>query len=72
MEKTLELAKILRPKAIWGYYGFPYCYNYRTKDEPECPELARRENDKWVVVVVVAVVAEQCPNTNKLLLLSVL
>ncbi|EEB14203.1 Hyalurononglucosaminidase precursor, putative [Pediculus humanus corporis] len=46
MEKTLELAKILRPKAIWGYYGFPYCYNYRTTDEPECPELARRENDK--------------------------
>ncbi|XP_054267057.1 hyaluronidase Tab y 2.0101-like [Macrosteles quadrilineatus] len=25
--ETLRLAKALRPRARWGYYGFPFCFN---------------------------------------------
>lgn len=46
MQKTLELAKILRPKARWGYYGFPYCYNLRAEGKPYCPENVKKENDE--------------------------
>ena len=34
MESTLEMAKDMRPKGKWGFYGFPRCYNY--KGEAEC------------------------------------
>ncbi|XP_071501941.1 hyaluronidase-1-like [Diadema antillarum] len=27
MESTLMLVKKLRPKAMWGYYSYPYCYD---------------------------------------------
>jgi hyaluronoglucosaminidase len=26
--ETLRLAKLLRPRAKWGYYGYPFCFNY--------------------------------------------
>ena len=46
MLETLKEVKKLRPEGKWGYYGFPYCYNYRVKDTPECPEIAVRENNE--------------------------
>ncbi|XP_031563585.1 hyaluronidase-1-like [Actinia tenebrosa] len=38
MHETLKLGKFLRPKAKWGFYGFPDCYghentNYMCSDE---------------------------------------
>ena len=27
MEETLLLVQKLRPKSLWGFYGFPNCYN---------------------------------------------
>ncbi|KAK6634016.1 hypothetical protein RUM44_004623 [Polyplax serrata] len=46
MQKTLELALLLRPNATWGYYGFPYCYNFRSKDIPHCPDIVLKENNE--------------------------
>lgn len=28
MAGTLQLGQILRPRGLWGFYGFPDCYNY--------------------------------------------
>lgn len=38
MESTMKLARQLRPKGLWGFYGFPDCFgksdtNYRCSDE---------------------------------------
>ncbi|CAB3225699.1 unnamed protein product [Arctia plantaginis] len=46
LQTSLNLAKKLRPKALWGYYGFPECFN-RLYGEPEkCPSMILSENDK--------------------------
>ncbi|XP_050676137.1 hyaluronidase-like [Leptidea sinapis] len=29
MEMTLRFAKKMRPKATWGYFGYPYCYDMK-------------------------------------------
>ncbi len=29
-EGTIEFAKKVRPKAVWGYYEYPNCYNPRS------------------------------------------
>lgn len=49
METTLNLCKTLRPKAQWGYYGFPYCYNYRTTSGmvPWCHKDTQKENNQY-------------------------
>ncbi|XP_043833555.1 hyaluronidase-1 isoform X3 [Dromiciops gliroides] len=43
MAGTLQLGKFLRPRGLWGYYGFPDCYNYdfqKTNYTGECnPEI---------------------------------
>lgn len=46
--RTLLRAKKLRPKALWGYYGFPHCFNrFRDYSSLErCPEQVEQENDK--------------------------
>ena len=38
MESSIKLARQLRPKGLWGFYGFPDCYgnnktNYHCSDE---------------------------------------
>ncbi|KAK6645350.1 hypothetical protein RUM43_001626 [Polyplax serrata] len=45
MLHTIMKFKEKRPNAKWGYYGFPYCFNYRVKMTPECPDNAVKQND---------------------------
>jgi len=60
VEATIRRAQQLRPKASWGYYGFPYCFNMNgggaNKDE-NCPSNVQKENDElgwlWDVVDIV-------------------
>lgn len=46
MERTLQKARHLRPKAQWGYYGFPYCLNYGKNNSADCPQMVKQENDQ--------------------------
>lgn len=43
MEETLKLGRRERPGGLWGFYGFPCCYNYQYKKNEtyigECPAL---------------------------------
>ncbi|XP_040058764.1 hyaluronidase-1 [Gasterosteus aculeatus] len=54
MERTLKLGQQERPKGLWGFYGFPDCYNYyRDKSANytgECPaaELERNDQLLWL------------------------
>ncbi|EDO47882.1 predicted protein, partial [Nematostella vectensis] len=44
MLQTLQLAKKTRHKALWGYYGFPRCYN--SKGPSDCSGVVKAENDQ--------------------------
>ncbi|GMS97066.1 hypothetical protein PENTCL1PPCAC_19241, partial [Pristionchus entomophagus] len=45
--ETLRLARRLRPRAMWGYYGFPYCnYDAGTNGESSCSDKFRKYNDQ--------------------------
>lgn len=50
MEETLKLGRRERPGGLWGFYGFPGCYNYQYKKNEtytgECPALEIKRNDK--------------------------
>lgn len=50
MEETLKLGRRERPGGLWGFYGFPCCYNYQYKKNEtytgECPALEMKRNDK--------------------------
>lgn len=50
MEETLKLGQNQRPKGLWGFYGFPDCYNeYSPKSAQytgECPEVEKMRNNK--------------------------
>lgn len=55
MEDTLALASRERPGGLWGFYGFPCCYNYQYKNltlnyTGECPALELQRNDalQWL------------------------
>lgn len=50
MRDTLQLAEQLRPHAIWGYYGLPFCFNGRGQSIEQCATNIRRENDgtQWL------------------------
>ncbi|KAJ8708503.1 hypothetical protein PYW07_010628 [Mythimna separata] len=41
MQATVSLAKKMRPRAVWGYYGFPYCFNKKEA----CADKVPHEND---------------------------
>ena len=42
-QSTLETAKRLRPKAHWGYYGFPRCHGKRGDF---CSNVSQADNDR--------------------------
>ncbi|GBP03434.1 Hyaluronidase [Eumeta japonica] len=47
MQKTLTLAKKLRPNALWGYYAYPYCFNMAGNHFDEsCAKNVPQENDR--------------------------
>lgn len=47
MEETLYYVKQLRPKATWGYYGFPKCFNMAPNNmKTDCPPNIQRENER--------------------------
>ncbi|EAT35046.1 AAEL012759-PA [Aedes aegypti] len=51
MAQTLLLAKQLRPRAAWGYYAFPYCFNMNggstsNGQREDCSAEVQRENDR--------------------------
>lgn len=46
MNRTILRARKLRPNALWGFYGFPHCFNrYRTQLE-KCPDVVEKENNE--------------------------
>ncbi|GAA6221970.1 hyaluronidase-1-like isoform X4 [Lates japonicus] len=49
MEETLKLGREERPNGLWGFYGFPECYNYYNKSanfSGECPVEEMKRNDE--------------------------
>ncbi|EDS27164.1 hyaluronidase [Culex quinquefasciatus] len=44
--RTLALARQLRPRAAWGYYAFPYCFNMNGQRQEDCSPEVQRENDR--------------------------
>ncbi|KAL4709556.1 hypothetical protein ACJJTC_007287 [Scirpophaga incertulas] len=46
MQATLSLARRMRPRALWGYYAFPYCFNMSPNNMLEsCAYGVPKEND---------------------------
>ncbi|KAJ2944901.1 hypothetical protein O0L34_g1793 [Tuta absoluta] len=46
MQNTISQAKKMRPHAVWGYYGFPYCFNMAGDHMTEsCAKGVEGEND---------------------------
>lgn len=54
MERSIEVARSMRPRAKWGYYGLPYCFNGRGDSIEDCSREIQRENDGYVFVVGVS------------------
>nr|CAD7432833.1 unnamed protein product [Timema monikensis] len=53
MEQTLELVRQMRPQGKWGYYAYPFCYNYTPKNmAPTCPVQVMKENNQQIEVRV--------------------
>ncbi|XP_025412486.1 hyaluronidase-like isoform X2 [Sipha flava] len=51
LKRTLHIAKSLRPYAYWGYYGYPFCFNYTPKnDQAKCSPnvIKNNEKSKWL------------------------
>ncbi|GAB0093057.1 Hyaluronidase [Sergentomyia squamirostris] len=46
MEQTLKFAKSARPRAVWGYYAFPYCFNGNSRDPLTCSTEVQQENNR--------------------------
>ncbi|KAJ6645442.1 Hyaluronidase Tab [Pseudolycoriella hygida] len=50
MTETIKLGKQLRPKAKWGYYGLPHCFNGKGNVTEDCEQIIQDENDatQWL------------------------
>lgn len=52
MEESLKLGREKKPNGLWGFYGFPNCYNYNksTNYTGECPptEIKRNNELLWL------------------------
>lgn len=54
MEESVKLGRQERPNGLWGFYGFPNCYNYYSSKSQnytgECPaeELKRNDELRWL------------------------
>ncbi|XP_051873847.1 hyaluronidase-1-like [Pristis pectinata] len=48
MGQTLKVSKGLRPWGLWGYYGFPCCYNdvFTKNYTGECPDIEMKRNEQ--------------------------
>lgn len=47
MLQTLQTARKLRPNAKWGYYAYPYCYNWSSgQQSDDCSQQTKDENDR--------------------------
>lgn len=46
MECTIDLARQLRPKATWGFFELPYCYNGVPGIIEDCPLEVQEEDDR--------------------------
>ncbi|XP_032893248.1 hyaluronidase-2-like [Amblyraja radiata] len=51
MRSSLRLGQSMRPKAYWGFYLFPDCYNYHYRDEfptydGQCPDIEIKRNNE--------------------------
>uniref|UniRef100_A0A1E1W6F5 Hyaluronidase n=1 Tax=Pectinophora gossypiella TaxID=13191 RepID=A0A1E1W6F5_PECGO len=47
MQNTIAAAKQMRPRAKWGYYGFPYCFNMASNNmNQHCAKNVHGENDQ--------------------------
>ncbi|CAO1372149.1 unnamed protein product [Diamesa serratosioi] len=49
VNRTMVRAKKLRPNALWGYYGYPHCFNRNANDShlERCPQQVESENDNF-------------------------
>lgn len=47
MDRTVQLGHVLRPKALWGYYLYPDCYNYdKTGKNLTCRDSVLQQNNE--------------------------
>ena len=44
--ETVKLCRSLRPKARWGYYGFPQSFTFKGYSDPTRGPILRQKNDK--------------------------
>jgi len=44
--ESLRLGRMMRPGGLWGYYAYPYCYNFKTPVLDQCKEATRNGNSR--------------------------